>query len=184
MHDDIIVTRDWGSEIGGFADADLALKVSGEILSQPLWEKEGRLELPHLDTSFLLCRKSALRESGVSWSGYYLPMKFHIGNLANFEKFIDYHEKGNILSDGRVHPRPSKDKEHSVLSVDIGGMAIYELARKGYFIAPMNEQNSFHFKARSWSGRGAEDHTHILVSELESELERYPEFNSLYLRYK
>lgn len=184
MHDDIIVTsKEWGSELADFSDRSLAMKVSEEILGHPLWSAENRLELPHVDTSFSLCRKSSLRDSGASWRGYYLPMNFHIGNLANYEKFAAFHDEQGLCSNGRVWPGPVKDKEYSVLSVDIGGMMIYELIRKGHCIGSMNAARSVHFRGKSWDGSGLDSEQKKHVEALETELEGWPEFKSLYLKY-
>jgi hypothetical protein len=111
-------------------------------------------------------------------------MKFHVGNLSNFEKFVGFHKEEGLISDGRTWPSPSKDREYSVLSVDVGGMMIYDLIRRGYCIGSMRKPRTVHFKGKSWDGSRLDNEQMSHVASLEAELEGYPEFKSLYRKYR
>ena len=185
MHDDIIITdRNWHSELEDFrSDKSLAIKASNPILGHPTWSSEGRLELAHLDTSFSICRKSAMFDSGALWAGYYLPLDFHIGNLSNFDEFSKFQHENGIISDGSVWPPPMKNKRYSVFSADIGGIAIYELLSKGYFIDGMRKNRCVHFRGKSWDGSFPSEDQINVARELEMDLESHREYMELYLEH-
>lgn len=191
MHDDvIIIDKKWQERMGDFKiDKRLAINNWGKFFSTKLKHKNdiNSLDLPHVNSTFSICKKSILREINASWIGYHLPMKFKIGNFVNYDEFIKFHKENNSLAYdlAPMETIPKEDAEFDIYSMDIGGNIFIELVNNDYNYKEFYDESIVHFVAKSWGTKMKIDNKYRKeIFKLEEDLKKIPEYYNLYIKYK
>lgn len=185
LHDDVILRRPF--HVDCFEDRRIALAYVPPLFAGGLgdFRLQGQygLGLPHLNSAFLLCRKSAIMEVGTRWWGYHVPFRFHLPEALDAAAFVALHAQ-----EGQVKRPPQVGEPYDILSIDIGGWMYRQLSDRGYGFAALPADLICHLGAISWSNaRTVEQNItrhQPVVAELEAELERHPEFLALYRRWR
>ncbi|NDD53021.1 glycosyltransferase family 1 protein [bacterium] len=187
LHDDILILdKNWCLKIKDFEQEDVICATWGNPIIRPLNDdSHGRLELPHFNSIFALCKKSRMKGINAEWSGHYVPMNFYIENFCNYGHFIGWYRKNNLLQEDKIPPR---DKEFNALTIDIGGSFIPDLYNNKFRIIQFDDNLLKHFGTMSW----CDEERKILVSEsshkeviqLEKEIKNYDSsWWNLYKKY-
>ncbi len=197
MHDDVIVMNktwaDQASEIlkhpkaATIQDKDINRVTSSPILALDIGELElnGKqfINMPHLQSCFMVCKKSAISQTGMRWIGYHFERDFTLQKDINVQEFLQYYQKFRVLNDF-----PKISKKYQGISMDFGSWMHSGLKEHGYDQYLFNEKQTIHLRKTSW---GDENHIryrmHIFKKHLESlekELEEYPEYFKLFEKYK
>jgi len=155
MHDDVIlIDGDWFDKLGHHYDdptiaaTPVAPMLNGGLNFAVQQGKEGyHLGFPHLNTSFMLCKKRELKEAGVSWRGYHVECQRRM-SARDVSQLVFYYgnEVRNLpdLSDGNVLVH--------TLSMDIGAWGYHRLkqANLQFNPDPLPEETIRHFRGISW----------------------------------
>jgi hypothetical protein len=184
LHDDVILRRPF--DLDCFEDRQVALAYVPPLLAGGLGEfklnSQYGLGLPHLNSAFLLCRKSAIMDVGARWWGYHVPFRFHLPEVIDVAAFVEHHAQK-----GQVKQPPQVREPYDILSIDIGGWVYRKLSDLGYGFAALPPDLICHLGAISWSNARTVEQAiakhQPIVAELEAELAGYPEFLALYRRW-
>jgi hypothetical protein len=181
MHDDVIIlSPKWQEEAKDFfTKPKVAAKMWGGLFSVLLAGTEGGVALPHFASYFALCKKAIFTQTNARWIGYHLPLNFHVGNFANYDGLIKWHKDNDLLDVARP---PKSDKEYSLISMDIGAWAAYNLIRNGYELDKFSDDLVHHFIASSWRNFDCVEKPCDHVTDLENEIKNSPYFE-LYKKF-
>jgi hypothetical protein len=176
MHDDTIVIRPkWESLLRHFwENPEVAIAYAPPLLvAQAVRDKfndEPILVLPHLNTTFLLCKKHVATKLGVKWSGYHTKHSFDVD-----QEFVDSYKE---ISYNDLHGH------YEWLSHDIGALAYNRLSP--YKRLPLVETVA-HLTAMSWqTTRSAEmvrEEFKSVLLPLEAEIKASP-YADLWEKYQ
>jgi hypothetical protein len=198
MHDDIIVLeKNWHDKVKEFQNDEKLLLAYWDrpVIRGLTHDSFGRLELPHFSSIFTLCKKSRMKAINASWIGYYVPLEFKIGNFWNYEDFIDWYKKNNLV---QLHDIPSKDANFKYLTMDIGGAFISDIFNKKLNISKFSNNTIFHFGSMSWRSEGQQELVGLSwgnysnglskgpfkeIIALEREIKKRPDWWDLYQKY-
>lgn len=185
-HDDIILKDGaWLEKLGRHYDDHLIFAttvdpvLNGRFNFTPYRTHLGdgyHLGFPHLNTSFLLCKRAISKQLGLTWRGYHVNKLKHLG--AEEIQFLARHYG---LEVGKIPPGPATI---NIFSYDIGAWAYHHLKRNNYRIEPtLPYSTTHHFGAVSWGQgdrllSGAET-----IDELEKEIGLSP-FAEIYNKWK
>jgi hypothetical protein len=183
MHDDaIILSNRWQEEAKDFfTKPDVAARVWENLYYGCLSEYGAGLGFAHFNSVFALCKKPIFTSTNARWIGYSLPLTFYIGNFANFDNFMAWHKKHNLVND-KILPPPKPDKEYNLISMDIGTWAVYNLYKNGYKFDKFSDDLVHHFLASSWRSNDCVEKSCPHVTELEKEIKDSP-YCALYKKF-
>jgi hypothetical protein len=158
------------------------------VLAYP--KNEDQLRMPHItSTDFILCSLPLMKKIKANWVGYHVDIekKFRIDNFTSSSAFLEYW-RGKGLLDHEQNPLHYKDvydpnNEFRLLSLDVGSFILPKILNSDYVVETFEPNTRRHYGARSWF-RIKENTKDINAIELEKELEKYPEYNDLYNKYK
>jgi hypothetical protein len=186
-HDDVIVLdKQWSLKTSrAFQDDHCGLVYAPPLLATGLsyveFNGSHKINLPHLNSTFLTVRKSTISEFGVRWSGYHVTTDDFSMKDINYEEFLQFH------GDAVAHA-PPQDLDYKYISMDVGTHVYYELKKAGYKLIPMNEGDICHLTAMSWRDdngkRQAVSANAGHIAALEEEIRAVPEYAALYDQYK
>lgn len=184
MHDDVIILdKNWCDQIKDFnKNEKLICKTFGPPIHQKLNGSGDLLGLPHFNSIFTLCKKSRMRAINANWIGYHVPFDFYINNLWDYNDFIEWHKKNNLLSESDC---PLKNKKYNILSMDIGCCFIPEIFNHKYQMQQLPDNCIKHFSSLSWASNSQiiVDENHKEVLALEKEIIKEESFWNLYKKY-
>lgn len=178
MHDDVILDNfnlhNYLSAI--FEDEKVAMVSSPPILKgyvkSSKYNDKRKLEIPHVNSEFITCRKSLFIESGCRWPGYHVECKFDFDNWKYKKEFLNYYQDLPLNVSGN----------YEVLNWDIGAYVYYQFEQKGYKTKSLPRNLFQHFSAASWDQNVEIRMKQWLphVKKLEMELLKFPKFKMLY----
>lgn len=190
MHDDVLVLdSSWCDRTRDFKENDDLICVTHgnpviKGLSSGVCPEGSRLNLPHFSSIFTLCSKPKMKSIGASWVGYHIPMDFKIDNLWDYEDFVGYHRRHNLLCD--IDRVGSPETDYKVLSMDIGSCFLHELFNRRLKVMEFDEAAVKHFSSLSWApdriqkfNEGGFEEIKVLEAEIMAE----KEFASIYSKY-
>ena len=199
MHDDTVILKEgWDTISSKVLDENHNVAV---VYFRPLfiseihlskYDKKNKIYFEHFDSKLLVCRKSAIHEVGGHWWGY------HIVKSGTAPKNFSYYRKEINQSVGQhgvdfiveiIKNKLPRDKfEYDYLSYDVGSWINYKLLSKGYKFHGLPPEYIHHIGGASWARDEVKKHGELLLKtireRLESELENYPEYLSLYKEYE
>jgi hypothetical protein len=175
MHDDVIILdKDWLDK--SIFNDDVAIMYNPPMLFGGVNKKRYgnglKLSVPHMNSTFLVCKKSILNSLPCRWSGYHIEKNFE-----PTKDFFDFHQ-----AKGHIETNDNLNESFSCLSMDIGSWVYYELQKSNYQIIPMKTNSIFHFGSASWTKRNI-SFSNKIVSDLEDEMKNIPEFYEIYRKY-
>lgn len=197
MHDDVIVTGNTWAEKASetlkspkaatIQEPDVSRITSSPVLGLDIGEimlnNKHFINMPHLQSSFMVCKKSAICQTGMRWTGYHFEKEYILQKDLNVENFLNYYSKFRNYED---FPRIAQ--KYQGISMDFGSWMNYAIRSNGYEQYLFDKKQSIHLRKTSW---GDPDHIkyrlHIFkkqIEDLEKELENYPEYYALYQKYK
>ena len=191
IHDDVIVMdRDWARAIDDFNDERLVVKTCsggtglGAVLLRRLQKVNGTFELPHFNSIFALCNKPRMRMINANWIGYHMKKNFKISDFVDYHKFIDMHRELGSLE--VAHPTLSirGDDEYDSCSMDIGTFVYSQIVKNNMRVSEFPQDTIKHFEAVTWRNPEAAYEPHQEVKDLEAEIAKIPEYQTIYLKYK
>ena len=177
MHDDVIVMdRSW-SDLGDFNENErMILKTWGCLLSGRLRSTGARLDMPHINTIFTLCRKSTMTGLGVPWSGFSFDGRFSLSDYVDPSRFEHEHRKIDSVEFGSR----LGDKYESV-SLDIGSFIFSKIFSSGFDTGQFDFSVVRHFESASWKFRDSFSTPESL--DLEHEIMSIPQYAEIYTRH-
>lgn len=188
MHDDVILQdKGWGDlATRRLSDPHTALAFHPPLLAcgmeKNMHEGRWKLNFPHLNSTFVVCKKALTSKAGVRWAGYHFQNPFHLYDMVDIKSFLAHHT-------GRKHLRsfPVIERPYSLVSMDVGAWMYYELGNMGYSFAPLPEDILCHFISISWHTedqiRKKMDRHRTVIDRLEADLAEVPEYYALYRKY-
>jgi len=186
MHDDVLVLDSgWCDRTCDFRNDEKMVCVSaGSPIHQRLCAVGDILGLPHFNSVFTLCSKPKMKSINANWIGYHVPLNFRVDNLWDYDDFIEYHRRHDLLCvTNKIGP---PNKEYKVLSIDIGGCFLHDMVNRNLKMGEFREGLIKHFSSLSW----AQDRIQHFnegdfeeVRTLEKEIMNEPEFAEIYSRY-
>lgn len=191
MHDDLIVLDDdwtcWFNLMKDEDERETAILYDPPFLMRGIGisEYEGglKLALPHLNSTFMICRKSAFKETGASWRGYHVRKKFNLMQWKDLVSFLNYHiQRNHVTFDYKKYV----EKDFDYLNVDIGGWAYYLLSKAGFKFSPIKSHSVYHLRAASWFEVSEQrfDQISPITQDLEYQIKQeIPEIFSCYCDY-
>ena len=151
MHDDVLVIDpSWGTLSDFLNNESMVMKTWGGYLAGRLRSAGSRLDMPHLNTIFTLCRKPIMTSLGVGWSGFSLDHNFKIGDYTNPEFFRANHERFSSLGSGL-----SLSEQYESISLDIGSFLFSRICSRGLDIGRFDMNTIRHFGSASWNPSGS-----------------------------
>jgi hypothetical protein len=189
IHDDIIVTdNEWCEEsFNIFQDKNVAiiqtLPMTYGSWGEYIHEDKRFIGTHHINSTFVVCKKSILTQLGTKWCGYHIVKDYNMSDL-DYDEFQSFYDTQK--SHGEI---PKKDESYGGLSFDIGSWMLYQIKKNNYKVMRFHKNPTVHFVSASWTTE--ENYLEKKINEnkqifydLEKDLESYPEFNSLYKKYK
>ena len=196
MHDDVIVMKkDWAEKVSEILklpkaatiqEPDISRITSSPVLGLDIGEiilnEKNFINMPHLQSSFLACKKAVISQTGARWTGYHFEKNFNLQKDINVQNFLQYYSK---LRNNPDFPRISQ--EYQGISMDFGSWMNYAIRSNGFEQYLFGENQTIHFRKTSW---GDPDHIKYRlfiyrkeIQQLEEELKLYPEYFALYEKY-
>lgn len=191
IHDDVVVLdKDWGKSVADFKDERLVAKTCsggtglGAVLLRRMQKVGNTFELPHFNTIFTLCSKPRMRMINANWVGYHMKKKFRISDFTDYDEFMERHKELGSME--VLHPELSikTDQEYEACSMDIGTFVYSQIARNNMKVSEFAPETIRHFEAVSWRNQAAAYGTHQEIKDLEAEIAKIPEYQTIYLKYK
>lgn len=191
MHDDVIILdKNWSKCLSEFKDEKLVAKGcsggtgAGPILLRKMQKVNNTFELPHFNTIFTLCNKPRMRMINANWIGYHFKKNFKISDYIDYDNFMDLHKNLNSLE--TLHPDLSirSDQEYDSCSMDIGTFVYSQIVKNKMNVSSFPDETIFHFEAVTWRNKNATYEKNTYVENLEKEIFKIPEYQSIYLKYK
>ncbi len=188
LHDDVILHNNLWEEFvksSILADIDHALIGTEPLLACPLsyvpFDDGWKLNLPHLNSTFLACRKDATVESGTTWSGHHVKKNFNILTDINYKEFMD------VYADDMQTPIQT-DQPYKYISADFGAWMYYQLKIRKKKMTTMPRELVTHLTAMSWRDINekraiCEAFTPVITS-LEKDIYAIEEYGRIYDKYK
>lgn len=178
MHDDVIVVDSSWCDLSDFwSDDRLALKTWGNKLMGRMRTTGERLDLPHLNTIFTLCRKPILTSLGCRWTGFHLDSRFRVGDYLEPGHFLEEHDRFDSASRGVV-----LDGEFRAASLDIGAFLFSKISLGGFGTGRFGPNTIRHFESASWKSEVVRRIPEVDV--LEEEIMSFAPYAEIYMRYK
>lgn len=188
MHDDVILLDNkWCDEVWAklYNDPGVAFCYHPPLLMggvrKAYYENAWLLGMPHLNSTFVACRKSAMQKANVQWRGYHVKVDFHLDKFVDVKEFLEHHQNNNDLSSYPLIEAPYK-----FLSMDIGAWAYERLKEAGFRFVALPEKTLLHLGAISWgSEQNAKDSIgkhREQIQALEKDIDA-SEFGPLYRKY-
>lgn len=189
MHDDVIIKDEkWlDKAFENLSNPKSAISYLPPLLwggmGKKVINKKWYLELPHMHSALLVCKKPITQELGVRWSGYHFDHEFRLYDQVNVQEFMDYHYKRN-----NVQSFPIIEQPYAGISMDIGSWVYNNILEKGYELVPLHESTALHMRSFSWREESfkkqrMEEHKNTLLGVYE-EIKKNENFFSLYEKYK
>lgn len=153
VHDDVIFKDSWKEELdysGFLNDPKRSLiNIGPFFMMKPLafcnsiYENKPKLGMPHINSSFVIVKKSVVEDLGVKWQGYHNKVDFKLeGEWAR--KLIDFYEP---IASGNIQ----EGNEYNYHNTDIGSWVCYKLLTSDYNLKSMKGDFCFHLTEGSWS---------------------------------
>lgn len=154
MHDDVIVRNDAWTKFyqekflpdQGMAFARWGEKISFANFAHTKFHDRSKLQLPHLNSVFTLCRADILATFPAKWTGYHVPNHLYLSNSPEHSELLKFHEQFGWLNDRKK----VTNRRYEFLNVDIGGWLLYYAQERGYGIARLPQDAIHHMVAMSW----------------------------------
>lgn len=217
-HDDILMlNNDWHQNVlEDFKDDKLAFIYNPPLLNSGVYANtykgKNKLAMPHLNSSFVLCKKSILNSLNARWYGYHVEEKIQFFDRILGEKtlsttdtfeFNDYHfDKNHIVSDQEIspeimHPQTARlhrscvddiiNNQFDYYNVDVGGYIYHQLNEKGYKFKSLENDSIYHFVSGSWNLQTFQNGVargYYLITEFENLLKTTDRIPGVYELYK
>lgn len=190
VHDDmILLDNEWLQKMDQhYADSSIcatqvAPVLNGGISFIQMDRNSGyRMEFPHINTTFILCKRGAMKQLG-TWRGYHV----------NHSTWITKNDLKHLLSqyNGELRRLPTDEEliHVEVFSYDIGAWLYHQIKKSKYRLNPNPLPNNtlLHFQAVSWSHpeqtkKKLKEHSNVIES-LEEEIMNSP-FGDFYEKWK
>jgi len=160
-HDDIILLNNkWETHIKTsiLENENIALASVDPLLACGLFNvpfnDKLKLNLPHLNSVFIGCRKDHTIETGVRWSGYHLNQNFNNGI------------------------------EYDYLSADFGAWMYQKLKESNKSMQTIPNDFISHFGSMSWTKNEQKiKNSQLIIEKLESEICEIKEYKEIYEKY-
>lgn len=189
MHDDVILKNEkWlDYAIESLASPKAAMSYLPPLLCAGMGKKvvdrKWFLELPHMNSALVVCKKPITQQLGVRWCGYHFENEFRLYDRVNIQEFMDFHYKRN-----NVQSFPVIEQPYTGISMDIGSWLYNEILEKGFELIPMANSTAYHLSGCSWREENhikkrLDDHA-VALNSLYENLKKYQEFFALYEKYK
>ena len=189
MHDDVIITKeDWAESAEAKLSMDrVAMCKEAPVLQMSTNEVkiDGKdfVNLPHINSSFCVCRKSDMTEIGQRWYGYHFLKEFVIKDTISPERFMENHAEW--AGDDKF---VSVEKSYEGLSIDVGGFIWSAAIDKGYRIECFDESKSVHLIGMSWCDEKVknmrlEQHKDSMA-RIRQKISEHPELERIYEKYR
>jgi len=182
LHDDMIVTNPaWAEESMQLLENEEVAAVYnppilGSIVSTYNFQGAKKLNLPHINTPMVTCKKALIKER---WTGYHVNKEFNIKKDLSEKEFRRFYK-------GLLAKYPEKfdaNFEYDCLSQDFGSWVFYQLKSERYKLIP--KRMAEHLLSMSWHPQDAKlKAARPHIASLEMELINYPEYWELYKKYK
>ena len=178
MHDDVLVMNpSWCSLVDFNENESMVMKTWGGYLAGRLRVTGPRLDMPHLNTIFTLCRKPIMTSLGVGWTGFSLNHGFRLSDYVDPKQLERDHERLQSLSFGSSF---GEDRFESI-SLDIGSFLFSRICSMGLDVGRFGVGVVRHFGSSSWNPRGSFRIPE--VDALESEIMAVRPYGDIYKRY-
>lgn len=178
MHDDVLVMdQSWCNLDDFHQNEKMVMKTWGGCLAGRLKNSGPRLDMPHLNTIFTLCRKPIMTSLGAGWLGFSLTLPFKVSDYIDIKVLEENHRKLDSMGFGTSLGR---DRYESI-SLDIGSFLFSRICARGLDIGRFHHTVVRHFESSSWRPRG-----HFKtpeVEELEAEIMSVDSYWEIYKRY-
>lgn len=188
-HDDsILLAEGWEADVMDklYSDPKVATvyyepQLQG-MFSSERHQERWKLNIPHLNSVFFMAvKKAAIAKAGVRWAGFHFQKDFDLKQMASVPELFDHYK------DYIVNP-PQTENNYGFVSMDFGAWMHYRLTQAGYYGVPFDRQWVHHFGSASWGGedwvKRQTSRAATYIEQLETELQQYPEYWSLYNKYK
>jgi hypothetical protein len=177
MHDDVIVVDPSWCFLGDFSENEsLAMKTWGNHLAGRLRSTGDRLDMPHLNTIFTLCRKPIMTRLGVGWVGHSIDYKFNISEYMDLGRLVEEHSKAHSLELGS-----NINNHHGSVSLDIGAFIFSKIFLSGLDIGRFHAGTVRHFESASW--KDIKSFRTPEAESLEREIASHDQYWNIYKRY-
>jgi hypothetical protein len=179
IHDDVIVVDpSWCDLSDFFADDKLVMKTWGGPLMGKMRVTGDRLDMPHLNTIFTLCRKPIMTGLGCRWTGFHVEEGLRVSDYLDVEQFKKDHAGFGSSSIGLE----LGNREFNCVSLDIGSFFFSKMSLNGLRTGRFDPQIIRHFESASW--KSGVVHRIGEVETLEKEIFSFEPYAQIYLRYK
>jgi hypothetical protein len=178
MHDDVLVMDSSWCNLNDFHDNEsLIMKTWGSYLSGRLKNTGSRLDMPHINTIFTLCKKSIMTSLGVNWSGFSLNLPFKISDHIDIKVLEGNHKRLESLGFGASLDRD----QYESISLDIGSFLFSRICARGLDIGRFDINTIRHFGSSSWRPRS--NFKILEVDELEQQIMSVDSYWEIYEKY-
>lgn len=189
MHDDIVVLEnDWCEEANEiFKDPKVAIVQNGVpyfgACAEIVMDKTMNwIETAHMNSTFVMCKKSILTELGCRWYGYYIKKDYSMNNI-NYEEY----KNKNIQYKSNIE-FPKENSDYNGISFDIGSWVMYKIKNNNYKIENFSNKKIEHFWSASWTPdknylENKEIQYKNVFESIEKEINNHPQFAELYKKY-
>lgn len=178
MHDDVLVMDSSWCSLDDFRQNEkMVMKTWGGCLAGRLKNTGSRLDMPHLNTIFTLCRKPIMTSLGVGWSGFSLDMPFKISDHIDIKVLEGNHKRLDSLGFGTSLDRD----QYESISLDIGSFLFSRICSRGLDIGRFQASVARHFGASSWMPRSNFKTSEVV--DLEAEIMSVDSYWEIYKRY-
>jgi hypothetical protein len=189
MHDDIVVLEnDWCEEANEiFKDPKVAIVQNGVAYFGTCAEitmngNMNWIETAHMNSTFVMCKKSIIAELGCRWYGYYIKKDYSMKDI-NYEEY----KNKNIQYKSNIE-FPKENGKYNGVSMDIGSWVMYKIKNNNYKIETFSNKKIEHFWSASWSvDKNYVENTEIqyknVFESIEKEINNHPQFAELYKKY-
>lgn len=188
MHDDVIIlSEDWSDEahskmgrssVAVCQESPVLMMSTGELVI----DGKNFVNLPHVNSSFCVCRKRSITETGQRWCGYHFEKNFVIGELVDSAEFV---ESNKQWSEAKNFVKT--DKQYNGASVDVGGHIWSALRDKGMEIVCFDSPKSLHLVGMSWCDQNTARYrlrTHAAkISAFREQLLKHNELRDVFERH-
>ena len=189
IHDDVIILRkEWCEEaIENLNDPKAAICYFPPLLNGGVLKKihnnKWFLDLPHLNSTFIVCRKSSLAKIGARWIGYHFEHEFNLYDRLNIKKFLDHHYELN-----NIESFPVIEKPYSGIGMDVGAWVYNNLLENKYEFIPMKKNTAIHLVGMSWHDDDTKEKTLTInkdeINSIYEEIKKNENYISLFEKYK
>lgn len=189
IHDDVIILcKEWCEEaIESLNNPKAAICYFPPLLNRGVSKKihnnKWFLDLPHLNSAFMVCKKYSLSQSGARWIGYHFEHEFNLYDRVDIKKFLDHHYELN-----NIESFPVIEKPYSGIGMDIGAWVYNNLLENKYEFIPMKKNTAIHLVGMSWHSDDLKEKTLETnkddINLIYEEIKKNENYISLFEKYK